>query len=79
MNNVLYYAVTRGIKDSPDGETPSVLHVTEENNGYHVWFTSFEAGRDHLKWFDSPNAAIEYGVDTARRLKAAADYAKEAA
>lgn len=69
MNNVIYESVTLPAGQSPDGETPSVVYVTEESNGFFVWLGSYDGGIGFLQWFRWRSIAIEYGVDTARKLR----------
>jgi hypothetical protein len=72
MNNVLYSRTIVKAKDSADGENPTEVVVTQENNGHAVWFRC--ADGDSLHAFhndaDSRNAALEEGVDYARKLLA---------
>jgi hypothetical protein len=53
-----------------DGETPTLLIVTQEANGYGVFITSFDDGDKLLKWFGPSDkyTAIEHGVFTADEM-----------
>jgi hypothetical protein len=62
MNNELYRKCLLPARESLDGETPTLLIVTEENNGFGVWLTNCEDRQKLLKWKDSREEAIEEGV-----------------
>ena len=66
--NVLYKKNIVPAAQSPDGETPTAIWVTEEVNGYAVWLTGHDEGTILLDHFHYPgkDAAIEAGVDFAR-------------
>lgn len=68
MKNVLYRKVVVPATKSPDGESPSVVTVTEEVNGFAVFFESYDDGTNFLEWFRNRDEAIEYGVDHATSL-----------
>lgn len=71
MNRILYKGIIKYAKDSPDGETAELVIATEEMNGYAVWHLSHDHG-SHLgpdKWFPGRDAAIEYAVDKASKLR----------
>lgn len=66
MNNILYRRTVVNAKDSVDGEYPTTINVTQENNGYLVVIDSHDGGHELLKWFPSVverDAAIEYAVN----------------
>ncbi len=42
MNNEMYQRVLITAEESQDGETPTRTVVTQENNGYAVWFDSYD-------------------------------------
>lgn len=72
MENEIYRKTIVPSKEATDGETPTVLHITEENNGFGVFLTDsdYPTYGKLLKWF-SPyerNQAIEYGVMEAEAM-----------
>lgn len=73
MKNVIYQGVTRPASEAPDGETPSLVLVTEEVNGFAVWTSSHDEGVELVCFHHYPNAdrsgAIENGVLLARKLR----------
>lgn len=42
MNGEIYRNVIIAAKESQDGETETVVTVTQEANGYAVWFDSYD-------------------------------------
>ena len=71
MEGVLYSSVVLSAKDSPSGEDPTILYVTEEKN-FLLCFLHGYNGFEMLKHFYTfeKQKAIEFGVDKARELKA---------
>lgn len=49
-------------KDSPDGETPTMIWLTEEKSGYALFFCSHKTGTIFTRWFTNRNQAIEFAV-----------------
>lgn len=70
MENVLYQSTIVPANESADGESPTILYVTEERNGFAVFRTCFHEGTVLLKWFCRRDQAIEYGVDRASKERA---------
>ena len=63
MNNVLYSATITPAKDSPDGESPHQILLTQEANGFAVWETSFDiAMTQPVEWHLNRDVAIEAAV-----------------
>ena len=63
MNNVLYTATIVLAKDSPDGESPHQIVLTQEINGFAIWEWSFDIAADApLQWHRNRDAAIEAAV-----------------
>lgn len=63
MENCLYRKTIMPAKLSEDGESPTVLYVTKEANGYGVFLTGYHVDYGTLlKWFTDRDEAIEYGV-----------------
>lgn len=63
MNNEIYRKVLVGTRDSADGETATILSVTEEANCFAVWEDGY-FGRELIKWF-SPHdreKALEFTI-----------------
>jgi len=69
VDNVLYQKLIVPSRDAEDGDTPTHLVVTEENNGYGVFLNGLK-GAELLKWFAryERDDAIEYGVNRADEL-----------
>jgi hypothetical protein len=65
LNDEIYARAVQHRKDSPDGETPTVISVTRENNGYAVWRTDYD-GEKMLEFVRDRNSAIEQGVEIAK-------------
>jgi len=70
MNSTIYGRIVRPANLAPDGETPTVILVTKENNGFAVFKESCEGGIELIKFFvgDGPSIradAIEHGVKLA--------------
>jgi hypothetical protein len=69
MDYVLYQKLIVPCRESEDGDTPTHVFVTEENNGYGVFTYGFN-GQELLKWFSrhERDEAIEYGVNHADEM-----------
>ena len=69
MENVIYQKLIVPVREAEDGDTPTHLFVTKENNGYGVFLDGF-SGQELLKWFPlyRSDEAIEYGVNHAEEL-----------
>ena len=66
MENDIYRKTIVPSRESQDGESPTVLYVTKEVNGYGVFLTGYHVDYGTLlKWFSSRDDAIEYGVSEA--------------
>ena len=69
MNQELYRACVVPAREAPDGETPTLVIVTEENNGYAVFLTGHNEGTRLLLWTQNRSEAIGFGVRHADGLK----------
>lgn len=70
MENDIYRRTIVPCKDSEDGETPTILWVTKEANGFGIFLTGYNvAWGTLLKWFNihQRDDAIEYGVNEAEQ------------
>lgn len=68
MENCLYSKTIVPARLSEDGETPTKIHVTRENNGFAVFLCDYN-GTELIKWFRSGReTAIEFAVDYARNF-----------
>jgi len=70
MEHVLYRKLIVPCREAEDGDTPTHLCVTQENNGYGVFLDGF-GGQELLKWFplyEGRDTAIEYGVNHADEM-----------
>lgn len=66
MENILYSAVIVPAKESPDGETPTMLYVCQETNAIVVWLESYDDGLVYLRHSRTGrNEMIEWGVHAA--------------
>lgn len=68
MRNVIYQSLITPAGDSPDGDSPAVLYVTDEPNGFYIWLKSYY-GQKFLGFEPERFKAIETGVDLARTYK----------
>ena len=66
MKNIIYSKTVITARNSEDGETPTQVFVTEENNGYFVWLDSYSTGPKLLGYEWDRNNAIEKAVDFGR-------------
>jgi hypothetical protein len=71
VENILYSCVYVNGANSPDGETPSIIYVTNEVNCVAVWNSEFETPNTIIEHFNNTNEAIEFAVDLGRQYKAA--------
>ena len=72
MNNELYRSVIVPSRESPDGETPDVITVTAENNGYAIYRDCAEHGVRLIEWaHHDKNKLIEHAVMLAQDARAA--------
>jgi hypothetical protein len=63
MNNILYCATIAPAKESPDGDSPHQIILTQETNGFAVWESSFDIATDApVQWHRNRDAAIEAAV-----------------
>lgn len=51
MENTLFTATIVPPKEAPDGDTSSEIVVTEEVNAFIVWYSSYDAEDQILKYF----------------------------
>lgn len=66
LENVLYRKVIRWASKSPDGETPTVIELTEEINGFAIHRQDYENGTTLLEWlYGDKSDAIERAVELA--------------
>jgi hypothetical protein len=67
MKNILYSKTVVDARDSEDGEMPTRIILTQEENCFALWVTGFR-GTHMLRYFlgRSRDEAIEAGVDEAR-------------
>jgi len=73
MKGVLYLGIVKPAAESPDGETASYYAVTEEANGYAIWWSSFECATTcvrHEPFWDR-SAAIELCVELVQAARKA--------
>jgi len=70
MQRDVYRATIVSARDAFDHETPTIIWITRETNGYAAFLTSYD-GTEFLKWFQFRDAAIEYGVHTAQMMREA--------
>ena len=71
MENTIYRKCVVHSSNSEDGESPTVLYVTQESNGFGVFTTGYDNIYGTLiKWFHShqKNEAIEFGVNHAEEM-----------
>lgn len=72
FQHIIYQAVLAPRSESPDGETPDMLTLTEERNGYALFRTNFDSC-ELVRWFFAGrrNEAIEAAVQVAMQLRGA--------
>ena len=70
MQSIIYQSIVKPASQSPDGETPDILVLTKEVNGWAAWHTGYDIGEKLLNFMtEGRAAAIEYAVDKARELR----------
>ena len=70
MNNEIYRGIVVSAMDSPDGETPTIVIVTEENNGWGIFLSGHNEGIKLKTWVSySRDRAIEQAIDLKNTLK----------
>ena len=63
MQNIVYCATIAPAKDSPDGESPHQIALTQEINGFAIWEWSFDiASNAPVQWHRNRDAAIDAAV-----------------
>jgi len=72
MNNEIYCGTIISARDSQDGESPTTISVTQENNGLAIWRSSFEEGSVCVKIlpYALKDAMIEEAVAMVNRERA---------
>ena len=70
LEDIIYERIIRDRKESPDSDTPEVLTLTRETNGYAIWYSSYELGKVciTLNHYWSRNTAIEEAVQIGMEL-----------
>lgn len=64
MENICYSRTIKAAVKSPDGETPTMVRVTKEVNGFAVFYSSFEVGNMLVLWNTNRDKTIEFAVST---------------
>ena len=76
MKNVLYKGTVRSLQEVNDskpefwdGETPDLVYLTEEVNGFALWFYTFDANTLIEFFQHNRDRAIEAAVDFTREKR----------
>lgn len=69
LRNVIYRSVIVPAHEAEDGETPSIVSLTQEVNCFLLWYQSHEAGTVVWDNFPDRDKAIEAAVDLAQSMK----------
>lgn len=69
---IVYRKVIVPAKESPDGDTPTILEVKTVEDGWLVVLVGYNF-KTILSYHAAHSSAIEHAVDLARSLKLAAD------
>lgn len=71
MENVIYKTIVIPAKESQDGESPTILYVTKEVNGFLLLRESYDGGTEVLD-YNTYNGygLIEKAVDLGRKERA---------
>ena len=72
LEQEIYAAVTVPRGESPDGETPERVILTEETNGHALWVSNYENDMelvDYFPFYIDRSRCLEEAVDFARRRK----------
>jgi len=60
FEKVIYEAIITPASQSPDGECPETITLTEEENGYGLFHVGYEGGARLIKYFVGKCGMVRY-------------------